>query len=66
MPPHFRLMRDDDAEGMKAAIPDLDTVTVNTFQICPALLYEAGLRGETPPYFHRGMKITPMELLLLR
>jgi len=49
--------------GMKAAIPDLGTVTVNSSDFALPFYTKLGFAVRRPAHLHRGMKITPMELL---
>jgi ribosomal protein S18 acetylase RimI-like enzyme len=49
---------------MKAAIPDLGNVTVNSSQYALPFYTQLGFRIKRSTYFRKGMKITPMELLL--
>jgi ribosomal protein S18 acetylase RimI-like enzyme len=60
------LLFQDALNRMKAAIPDLGTVTVNSSQYALPFYTKLGFTVKRPAYFHRGMRITPMELLLLR
>jgi len=51
-------------ERMKAAIPDLGSVTVNSSDFALPFYTKLGFAARRPAYMHRGMKITPMELPL--
>ena len=50
-------------ERMKTAIPDLRSVTVNSSDFALPFYAKLGFAVRRPAYLHRGMKITPMELL---
>jgi ribosomal protein S18 acetylase RimI-like enzyme len=49
---------------MKAEIPDLSTVTLNSSEYALPFYAKLGFRVKSSAYFRKGMKITPMELLL--
>lgn len=56
-----RLFREA-VERMKAALPDLRTITVNSSGYAVPFYEKLGFKARRSAYLHRGMKITPMEL----
>jgi ribosomal protein S18 acetylase RimI-like enzyme len=54
----------DALNRMKATVPDIRNVTVNSSQYALPFYTKLGFRVKSSAYFHKGMKITPMELLL--
>ncbi|MEE8591615.1 MAG: GNAT family N-acetyltransferase [Spirochaetia bacterium] len=59
------LLFQDALNHMKATMPDLRTVTVNSSQYALPFYTRLGFTVKRSAYLHKGMKITPMELLLL-
>jgi ribosomal protein S18 acetylase RimI-like enzyme len=58
-----RLSRDA-LNRMKATTPDIRSVTVNSSQYALPFYTKLGFTVKRSAYLHKGMKITPMELLL--
>ncbi|UCF99929.1 MAG: GNAT family N-acetyltransferase [Spirochaetaceae bacterium] len=58
------LLFQDALARMKTAIPDLSVVTVNSSAYALPFYTKLGFRAKSSAYFRKGMKITPMELLL--
>lgn len=58
------LLFQDALNRMKATIPNLGTVTVNSSQYALLFYTKLGFTVKRSAYLHKGMKITPMELLL--
>ena len=58
-----RLFREA-VKHIKAAVPDLGCVTVNSSEYALPFYKKLGFTAKSAPFFRRGMKITPMELLL--
>ena len=58
------LLFQDAFTRMKAAVPDLGTVTVNSSEFALPFYTKLGFTAKRSAYLHKGMKITPMELLL--
>jgi ribosomal protein S18 acetylase RimI-like enzyme len=58
------LLFQDALNRMKAALPDIRTVTVNSSQYALPFYTKLGFTVKRSAYLHKGMKITPMEMLL--
>jgi ribosomal protein S18 acetylase RimI-like enzyme len=54
----------DALNRLKATLPDIRTVTVNSSQYALPFYMKLGFTVKRSAYLHKGMKITPMELLL--
>jgi len=51
-------------DRMKAAMPDLGNITVNSSEFALPFYTKLGFVAKRSAYYRRGMKITPMELQL--
>jgi len=60
------LLFQDALTRIKATMPELRTVTVNSSQHALPFYTQLGFAVKRSTYLYKGMKITPMELLLLR